>query len=131
MENKDYLIATYQNRINRITLDIEELEKDIKIFVTNIDIPLEDRWDLFCKFAKDCNRANQSNPFEFQNKNFQKYLDNREFNRYEDVDIDWELDNYYEWFCDEEGVLDENLQLDIIEVKEECLNKFIYSYNYN
>lgn len=127
--NKKYWLYKLDATVSQITKDIDDLEKQMRLLVVDKDIPLDERWELFCKFAKECNRANLSNPFEFENKNFQKYLDSRQFNRYEDVDIAWELDTYYEWFFDD--TLEENLLNDLKEVKEECLNKFIYSYNYN
>jgi len=42
---------------------------------------------------------------------------------------DLELENYFEFYCDEDEISIEQLEVNRTEVKEECLTNFIYSYS--
>ncbi len=126
MENNEYLLNDYHNQIDYITKQIKLIENQVRELVINKDISLDERWDLFCKFANECNRAKCYSVYSFKNRNFQTHLDSKEIERDMEVDIDWELDNYSE--LTDEDCSEEQIQRDIAEVKEECLENFIYSY---
>ena len=126
MENNDYFLSTLHSSIDSIVKNIQLIEQDVRKLVVDKNISLNERWDLFCKFAIECNRAKYYSVYSFENKNFQNYLDDRNFERDVEIDIDWELDNYFEMM--EETHSEEQIRRDIIEVKEECLTNFIYSY---
>ena len=122
-------IISLNKQIDSIVRDIESLRLKIKEIVVNEEFDLDSRWNIFCQFATQCNRAKCYSVYTFKNKHFQNHLDSREFNRNEEVDIDWELDNYFEFYYDNEELSLEELEANIAQVKEECLINFIYSYS--
>ena len=128
-ENKEYFLSNLYGSIDNIVKDIKLIEERVKGLVVDKDISLDERWALFCKFATKCNEDKDNSLYHFTNKHFDNYIDGREFNKYEDIDIDWELDNYFEEF--EDDMNEEELTQNIIEVKEQCLKDFVYSYCYN
>jgi len=122
-------LISLNKQIDSIVKDIESLRLKVKEVVVNEEFDLDSRWNIFCQFATQCNRANCNSVYTFNNEHFQNYLDSREINRNEDVDIDSELDNYFEFYCDEDEISIEQLEVNRTEVKEECLTNFIYSYS--
>jgi hypothetical protein len=121
-------IISLNKQIDYIVKDIQSLEEKVKEVVVNHEFDLDSRWNIFCKFAIEFNRAKRYSVYTFKNQHFQNYLDSKEIYRNEEIDIDGELDNYFEFYCDEEEVSIEELNSNVNQVKEECLTNFIYSY---